>query len=181
MYRTYKWAKYDICVQGKSRNLILGLTLGAHENQLWIWWKVVIKHYSKKKAIQSIKADQRSLEERKESVMNLRRPSSRQGPRVVLSYREIIECRYIGLFSILKSISYRTFHIEYHDILKTSDFCLFSPKTLREFRKFWKPMNQSPQRQQRRKFQKFWKFAKNSLKRRSFLKPSYCIVSRKKP
>ena len=29
------------------------------------------KHYSKKKAIQSIKADQRSLEERKESVMNL--------------------------------------------------------------------------------------------------------------
>ena len=32
-----------------------------------------------------------------------------------LSYREFIECRYIGLFRISKSISYRTSHIEYLD------------------------------------------------------------------
>ena len=42
-----------------------------------------------------------------------------------LSYREIIECRYIGLFSVSKSISYRTSNIEYLDILKTSDFFVF--------------------------------------------------------
>ena len=40
-------------------------------------------------------------------------------------------------------------------------------------------MNQSPQQQQQR--WKFQKIAENSLKRRSFLKPSYRIVSRKKP
>ena len=44
---------------------------------------------------------------------------------VGISYREIIECRYIGLFSISKSILYRTSHIEYLDILKTSDFFVF--------------------------------------------------------
>ena len=49
------------------------------------------------------------------------------------SYREIIECRYIGLFSISKSISYRTSHIEYLDMPL---FCLFPPKILRKFRKF---------------------------------------------
>ena len=37
-------------------------------------------------------------------------------------------------------------------------FCLFSPKILRKFRK---PMNQSPQQQQRRKFQKFAENSEN--------------------
>ena len=54
------------------------------------------------------------------------------GSGVGISYREIIECRYIGLFSILKSISYLTSHIKYLDILKTSVFfCFFSPKILK--------------------------------------------------
>ena len=44
---------------------------------------------------------------------------------VGISYREIIDCRYIGLFSVSKSISYRTSHIEYLNILKTSDFVVF--------------------------------------------------------
>ena len=61
-----------------------------------------------------------------------------------LSYQEIIECRYIGLFSISKSISYRTSNIEYLDMPL---FCLFppkfqkfsgNPKILRKFRKFSK-------------------------------------------
>ena len=79
-----------------------------------------------------------------------------------LSYREIIECQYIGLFSISKNISYRASHIEYLDILKTSDFFVFFwPKIQKIPQKFWKPMNQSPQQQQRRKFQKF---AENSPK-----------------
>ena len=53
---------------------------------------------------------------------------------VGISYREIIECRYIGLFSILKSISYLTSHIKYLDILKTSVFfCFFSLKIRRKF------------------------------------------------
>ena len=97
-------------------------------------------------------------------------------PGLRLSYREIIECRYIGLFSISKSISYRTSHIEYLDILKTSDFFVFfrrkfsensenSPKIQTIPRKFRKPMNQSPQQQQqRRKFQKFAKNSENSPK-----------------
>merc|ERR1712113_675924 len=65
---------------------------------------------------------------------------------------EFIECRYIGLFRISNSISYRTSHIENLDILKTNDFFVFF----------------------RRKFQKI---AKNSSKRRSSLRPSYRIVS----
>ena len=74
-----------------------------------------------------------------------------------ISYRDIIECQYIGLFSISKRISYRTSHIEYLDILKTSDFFVFfrrkfSDKIQKIPRKFWKPMNQSLQQQQRRRF-----------------------------
>ena len=88
-------------------------------------------------------------------------------PGMSLSYQEIIECRYIGLFSISKSISYRTSNIEYLDILKTSDFFSFfaenSPKIQKIPRKFRKPINQSPQ-QQRRKFQKFAENSENSPK-----------------
>ena len=80
-----------------------------------------------------------------------------------------IECRYIGLFCILVSISYRTSHMEYLDILKTSDFFVFFR------RKFSENSENSPKI--RRKLQKF---AENSLKRRSFLRPKYGIVSRKK-
>merc|ERR1711872_1024781 len=83
------------------------------------------------------------------------------------SYREFIECRDIGLFRISNSISYRTSHIVYLDILKTNDFFVFF----------------------RRKFQKFSENSKNSPKilkiRRKFLKKkvffealiSYRIVS----
>ena len=55
---------------------------------------------------------------------------------------------------IYQTFSYRTSHIEYLDILKTSDFFVFFR------RKFRKPMNQSPQQQQQRQI--FQKFAKNS-------------------
>ena len=100
-------------------------------------------------------------------------------PRVSLSYREFIECQYIGLFRISKSISYRTSHIEYLDIFKTNDFLSFfaensknSPKSLNIPRKFRKPMNQSrQQQQQRRKFQKIAENSENLPKiRRKFLK-----------
>ena len=50
-----------------------------------------------------------------------------------LSYREIIECRYIGLFSISKKTSYRTSNIKYLDI---DLFCVFPPKILRKFQNF---------------------------------------------
>ena len=67
-----------------------------------------------------------------------------------LSYREFIECRYIGLFRISKSISYRTSHIEYLDMpsiclyfvffrrkfSEKSENSLEIPKILRKFRKF---------------------------------------------
>ena len=49
-----------------------------------------------------------------------------------LSYREIIECRCIETFRISKSISYRTSHIEYLDILKTSDFFVFFRRKFRK-------------------------------------------------
>ena len=102
-----------------------------------------------------------------------------------LSYREFIECRYIGLFRISKSISYRTSHIEYLDILKTNVFFVFFR---RKFQKFAENSENSPKI--RRKFRKFAENSENSLKiRRKFLKKkvffealiSYRIVSRKKP
>merc|ERR1711988_1430083 len=86
-----------------------------------------------------------------------------------LSYREFIECRYIGLFRISKSISYRTSHIEYLDILKTNDFFVFFR---RKFRKFAENSENSPKILKIRR-----KFAENSSKRRSSLRPSYRIVS----
>ena len=102
---------------------------------------------------------------------SLTAPFSRSWPASSLSYRKFIECRYIGLFRISNSISYRTSHIEYLDILKTNDFfCLFSPKIPKI----------------RRKFQKFAENSENSPKiRRKFLKKkvffealiSYRIVS----
>ena len=58
-----------------------------------------------------------------------------------ISYREFIECRYIGLFRISKSISYRTSHIEYLDILKTNDFFVFFR---RKFQKFSENSENSP-------------------------------------
>ena len=116
---------------------------------------------------------------------------------VGISYREIIECQYIGLFSLSKKISYQTSNIEYLDILKTSDFFVFfrqkfsensenspkipkthepkssttttMPKIQKIPRKFRKTMNQSPQQQQQ--CRKFQKIAENSIKRRSFLRP----------
>ena len=106
-----------------------------------------------------------------------------------LSHREIIECRYIGLFSISKSISYRTSHIEYLDILKTNDFFVFFR---RKFQKFSENSENSPKIQKTHEpkssttttapkipkiRRKFWKFAENSSKRRSSLRPSYRIVS----
>ena len=70
IYRTYKWKNVILRLR-KITQPHTRLTLRTQENQLWIWWKVVIKHYSRKKSIfQSIKAEQRSLEKRKESVMN---------------------------------------------------------------------------------------------------------------
>ena len=113
--------------------------------------------------------------------------------RMSLSYREFIECRYIGLFRISKSISYRTSHIEYLDILKTNDFFVFFR---RKFQKFSENSENSPKIQKTHEpkssttttapkipkiRRKFWKFAENSSKRRSSLRPSYRIVSRKKP
>ena len=103
-----------------------------------------------------------------------------------LSYREFIECRYIGLFRISNSISYRTSHIEYLDILKTNDFFVFfrrkfqkiaensenSPKILKIRRKFAENSENSPKILKIRR-----KFAENSSKRRSSLRPSYRIVS----
>ena len=50
-----------------------------------------------------------------------------------LSNQEFIECRYIGLFRISKSISYRTSHIEYLDILKTNDFFVFFRRKFQKF------------------------------------------------
>ena len=90
-----------------------------------------------------------------------------------LSYREIIECRYIELFRLSKKISYRTSNIEYLDTLKASDlFCLFPPKSLR---KFSGNSENSPKIQKiLRKFKKFSKNSENSQKnlkiRRIFLK-----------
>ena len=82
-------------------------------------------------------------------------------PGMSLSYREIIEYRYIEPFRISKSISYRTSNIEYLDILKASDlFCLFPPKIPKILQKFGI-------------FTK--NFAETSSKRRSFLRPKYCI------
>jgi len=76
-----------------------------------------------------------------------------------LSYREFIECRYIGLFRISKSISYRTSHIEYLDILKTNDFFVFFR---RKFQKFAENSENSPKI--RRKFRKFAENSENSPK-----------------
>ena len=117
-------------------------------------------------------------------------------PGMGLSYREIIECQYIGLFCISKSISYRTSHIEYLDILNTSDFFVFfrqkfsensenSPKILKTHEPKSSTTTTTTTPKIPKKSPKIlkicWKFAENSLKRRSFLKPSYRIVSRKNP
>ena len=63
--------------------------------------------------------------------------NSGSGSRMSLSYREYIECRYIGLFRISKSISlsnlpYRVSRYSQNQWF----FCLYSPKILRKFRKF---------------------------------------------
>ena len=101
-----------------------------------------------------------------------------------LSYREFIECRYIGLFRISNSISYRTSHIEYLDILKTNDFFVFfrrkfqkiaensenSPKILKIRRKFAENSENSP---------KILKIRRKFLKKKVFFEAliSYRIVS----
>merc|ERR1712223_829341 len=78
---------------------------------------------------------------------SLRNHANQSRPASSLSYREFIECRYIGLFRISNSISYRTSHIEYLDILKTNDFFVFFR------RKFQKFAENSPKIQKiRRKF-----------------------------
>ena len=105
-----------------------------------------------------------------------------------LSYREIIECRYIGLFSILKSISYRTSHIEYLDILKTSDFFVFFR------RKFSENSENSPKIPKTHEPKssttttttpKIPKIRRKFLKKKVFFEAlisyRYRIVSRKKP
>merc|ERR1712062_813363 len=71
-----------------------------------------------------------------------------------------------GLFRISNSISYRTSHGEYLDILKTNDFFVFFR---RKFQKFAENSENSPKIRR--------KFAENSSKRRSSLRPSYRIVS----
>merc|ERR1711928_329159 len=87
-------------------------------------------------------------------------------PASSLSYREFIECRYIGLFCISNSISYRTSHIEYLDILKTNDFFVFFR---RKFQKFAENSENSPKIQ--RKFRKFAENSENSPKiRRKLVK-----------
>ena len=62
-------------------------------------------------------------------------------------------------------------------VIFLSFFVKNSPKIQKIPRKFWKPMNQSPQQQQQQQHRKipkirrkFWKFAENSLKRRPFLR-----------
>ena len=95
-------------------------------------------------------------------------------PGMSLSYREIIDCRYIRLFSISKSISYRTSHIEYLDMpsiclyfvffrrkfSEKSENSLEIPKILRKFRKFSENSENSQKFLKIRR--KFWKFAENS-------------------
>ena len=114
-------------------------------------------------------------------------PTMVYGPRMSLSYREFIECRYIGLFRI----SYPTSHIEYLDMpsiclyfvffrrkfSEKSENSLEIPKILRKFRKFSENSENSQKFLKIRR--KFWKFAENSLKRRSFYEAliSYRIVS----
>ena len=80
------------------------------------------------------------------------------GSRMSLSYREFIECRYIGLFRISKSISYQTSHIKYLDMpLDMLLICLFplkileNPKILRKFRKFSGNSENSPEIQKIRR------------------------------
>ena len=97
-----------------------------------------------------------------------------------LSYREIIEFRYVGLFRISKKISYRTSNIEYLNILKASDlFCLFSPKIL------WKLWNFSENTPKILKIpkncRKFWNFAKNSSKEGLFWGQNIVSYRGKKP
>ena len=121
-------------------------------------------------------------------------------PRHSLSYREFIECRDIGLFRISNSISYRTSHIVYLDILKTNEFFVFFR---RKFQKFSENSENSPKIQKTHEpkssttttapkipkiRQKFWKFSENSPKipqKEGLLWGphivSYRIVSRKKP
>ena len=95
-------------------------------------------------------------------------------PRMSLSYREFIECRYIGLFRISKSISYRTSHIEYLDMpsiclyfvffrrkfSEKSENSLEIPKILRKFRKFSENSENS---------QKFLKIRRKFIKKKVFL------------
>ena len=85
-------------------------------------------------------------------------PTMVYGPRMSLSYREFIKCRYIGLFRISKSISYRTYHIEYLDMPSICLYFVFFrrkfseksgnsleiPKILRKFRKFAEISENSP-------------------------------------
>ena len=80
------------------------------------------------------------------------------------------------LFRISKSISYRTSNIEYLNILKTSDFLSFFAENSPKIPKTHEPKSStttSPKIPKNRR--KFWKFAENSLKRRSFLRPTYRI------
>ena len=101
-----------------------------------------------------------------------------------LSYREFIECRDIGLFRISNSISYRTSHIVYLDILKTNDFFVFFR---RKFQKFAENSENSPKI--RRKFAensenspKILKIRQKFLKKKVFFEAliSYRIVSYRK-
>merc|ERR1712047_178293 len=90
---------------------------------------------------------------------------SLSSPVMSLSYREFIECRYIGLFRISNSISYRTSHIEYLDILKTNDFFVFFR---RKFQKFAENSENSPKI--RRKFAENSENSENSPKIQKILK-----------
>ena len=111
-----------------------------------------------------------------------------------LSYRKFIECRDIGLFRISNSISYRTSHIEYLDILKTNDFFVFFR---RKFQKFSENSENSPKIQKthepkssttttapkipkiRQKFRNSPKIRRKFLKKKVFFEAliSYRIVS----
>ena len=84
-----------------------------------------------------------------------------------LSYREFIECRYIGLFRISNSISYRTSHIEYLDM---PSICLYFVFFRRKFSEKSENSLEIPENsgnsENSPKIQKirrnFWKFAENS-------------------
>merc|ERR1712004_553812 len=79
-----------------------------------------------------------------------------------ISYREFIECRYIGLFRISKSISYPTSHIEHLDMPSICLYFVFFR------RKFSEKSENSPEIP--KILRKFRKFSENSENSQKFLK-----------